>query len=152
VGAARVFDRQPEQLHGAVGSDPAVQGQEWIMAHLAKAVQPYAHYTSRLAQWQERLIGQADTDDPHSFYVQFGPRAYDPQKATRITLFHAILTFALARIWIATTANPDPEFSALINRFRVALGKSKYLDGQETKWEHQFWAMMWSKSGGTILE
>ena len=31
MGAARVFDRQPEQLHGADSTDPAEQGQVWIM-------------------------------------------------------------------------------------------------------------------------
>lgn len=125
---------------------------ENFMAHLAKAVQPYAHYTAHLAQWQDRLIDKVDTDDPRSFYVQISPRAYDPQKATRITLFHAILTFALARIWIATTNKHDPEFSELINRLRVALGESKYLDGKETNWESQFWAMMWFRSGSTVPE
>ncbi|MEC5383668.1 hypothetical protein VSX64_23225 [Aurantimonas sp. C2-6-R+9] len=107
------------------------------MAHLTRAIQPYAHYTSHLAQWQAHLLGQPDPSEPETMYVRFAPRAYDPQKATRITLFHAILTYTLGRIWVV--GRNDPEFSAMINRLGKALGKSKYLDGHETNWEQQFW-------------
>ena len=82
-------------------------------------------------QWQSRILGRLDSEDNNTLCVQYAPRAYDPQKATRITLFHAVLTFTLARIWIATTDKPDPKFSSLINRLRIALGKSKYLDGHK---------------------
>ena len=50
-------------------------------------------------------------------------------------------------------ANPsDKEFSALMNRLRVALGKSRYLDGHQTDLSQQFWAMLWERGGNTILE
>lgn len=79
------------------------------------------------------------------------PRAYDAQKATRITLFHALLSYLLGRIWLA--ANPaDTEFSAIIARLGAALGKSRYLDGHQTNWGQQFWAMVWERGGNTILE
>jgi hypothetical protein len=125
---------------------------ENFMAHLARAIQPYAHYASQLAHWQERFIHRLDERGHSEFYVVQGARQYDPQKATRITLFHAILTFALARVWTAANVGADKHFEALVNRFRLALGKSKYLDGHQTNWEHQFWAAVWSKKGGTILE
>lgn len=121
------------------------------MRQLAGAVQPYAHYTSRLAQWQSHFLGQ-DAKDPEAMLVRYAPRAYDPQKATRLTLFHAILTFALARIWIAAHGSKDPEFSALVNQLGEALGKSRYLDGHQTDWQQQFWALVWSQDGGTLLE
>jgi hypothetical protein len=126
-----------------------------FMRQFAAAVQPYAHYGRGLAQWQGRLLGsknsQPNSDGFWELYVQFVPRAYDPQKATRITLFHAILIFVLARVWIA--ANPDDKsFAALINRLRVTLGKSQYLDGRQTNWSEQFWALLWEIDDGTILE
>ena len=122
---------------------------ETYMRCLAKAVQPYAHYTEQLSQWQSaiRLV-----DSDKTAIVEFGPKAYDPQKATRITLYHAILTYTLARIFNATTQVHDANFEALSNRFGKALGNSKYLDGHQTNWEQQFWAMMWSRNGNTILE
>lgn len=126
-----------------------------FMREFAAAVQPYAHYGTDLAKWQVRLLDisevSRDSDKSWQGLIEVKPRAYDPQKATRITLFHAILTFTLGRIW--TTANPsDKEFAALINRLRIALGKSQYLDGHQTNWSQQFWAMVWKRSGGTLLE
>lgn len=125
------------------------------MREFAAALQPYAHYGPSLAQWQVRFHGfqemPSDSDCAGYGLIEMKPRAYDSQKATRITLFHAILTFTLGRIWMA--ANPDDkEFAALINRLRVALGKSRYLDGHQTNWGQQFWAIMWDRGGGTILE
>jgi hypothetical protein len=84
--------------------------------------------------------------------IEYLPRAYDAQKATRITLFHAIIALPLGRIWIAHAKMPDPTFNSLINRLRVAIAQSKYLDGHETDWDQQFWSLVWSQQGGTILE
>ncbi len=123
-----------------------------FMAHLARAIQPYAHYSTKLAQWQLRLHGGHTGGNPLSAIVEWRPRAYDAQKATRITLFHSILTFAMARIWIATSPQSDKPFQALINRLGKALGESKYLDGRQTNWEQQFWAMVWGGDGRTVLE
>lgn len=123
-----------------------------FMANLASAVQPYAHYTSKLAQWQMRLIGQSRPGSDELF-VEVRPRAYDPQKATRITLYHAIFTYALGRITIAKAPSGDPKYRAFLIRLGKALGKSKYLDGHQTNWPEQFWAMVWSgQTGSTILE
>lgn len=125
-----------------------------FMREFAAALQPYAHYNSKLAQWQVRLLpGQArqDSTAPMTALIEVRPRAYDPQKATRITLFHGILTYALGRIWMAS--NPDDaSFSSLITRLGDALGESPYLDGHETDWSQQFWAMLWGSDGNTILE
>ena len=133
---------------------PGLWNEPWsdFMREFAKAIQPYAHYCRDLAQWQQRLKNVTNEDDGSiTAQIEIGPRAYDPQKATRISLFHAILTFALGRIWIA--ANPqDTEFSALIFRLGEALGKSEYLDGHSTDWGQQFWAMLWASDGKPLLE
>jgi hypothetical protein len=124
-----------------------------FMREFAAAIQPYAHYGSNLAQWQGRLVmaaPQSHAESGHAI-IELKPRAYDPQKATRITLFHALLTFTLGRIWMAANST-DREFAALVNRLRVALGESRYLDGHQTDWSQQFWAMMWHCDGGTLLE
>lgn len=125
-----------------------------FMREFAGAVQPYAHYSRGLAQWQLRIHRFLDAEDASAdshAIVEMAPRAYDAQKATRITLFHALLSYVLGRIWMA--ANPaDAEFSALMARLGAALGKSRYLDGHQTNWSQQFWAMVWERGGGTILE
>ncbi|MBD8555436.1 hypothetical protein IFT84_13070 [Rhizobium sp. CFBP 8762] len=125
-----------------------------FMREFAGAVQPYAHYSRGLAQWQLRLHRLSDTNEPGAdmhAVIEMRPRAYDEQKATRITLFHALLAYVLGRIWLA--ANPrDVEFGVLMARLGTALGKSRYLDGHETNWGQQFWATVWERGGGTVLE
>jgi hypothetical protein len=125
-----------------------------FMGKLCKAIQPYAHYSPKLAQWQNRIVkvsGETQNGDT-TLIVEYGARSYDPQKATRITLFHGLIYFALARIWIAHRHTADPEFESLIERLRIALGKSRYLDGDHTKWEEQFWAMLWFTDGNHCPE
>ncbi len=123
-----------------------------FMREFASALQPYAHYSSKLAQWQVRLLpGISNENGSIKALIEMKPRAYDSQKATRITMFHAILTYALGRIYIAAHKN-EKELNQLIIRLGSALGSSRYLDGHATDWGQQFWAMLWSKDGNTILE
>ena len=140
-----------EKVWPNYGSGLWTESWEDFMARLSGAVQPYAHYTGQLSQWQMGF--RSMSPDNKTAIAELGPRAYDSQKATRITLFHAILTYALGRIEMATTNNPDPEVDALVRRFGKALGKSKYLDGHATNWDQQFWSMVWLRgTGETILE
>ncbi|MDN4573371.1 hypothetical protein DBB29_12360 [Pandoraea cepalis] len=126
-----------------------------FMREFASAIQTYAHYGRNLAQWQLRLHRGFDdsgsSDGAMHRLIEMRPRAYDPQKATRITLFHALLTYVLGRVWVASSPG-DSEFETLIGSFGAALGKSRYLDGHATDWSQQFWTMLWERGGGTILE
>ena len=125
-----------------------------FMREFAAALQPYAHYGSKLAQWQVRLmpgVKEQSQSGPPTALIELRPRAYDAQKATRITLFHAVLTYSLGRIWVASNRD-DAAFTALIVRLGTALSKSRYLDGHATDWSQQFWAMVWSSDGDTLLE
>jgi len=118
-----------------------------FMAKFAQAVQPYAHYSSHLAHWQECLPMATKVGGGLEAMVELRPRAYDAQKATRITLYHSLMVFALGRVWLATRGHNDAQFANSIEKFRGALGKSQYLDGQETSWDQQFWANLFFKSG-----
>ncbi|EXJ51016.1 hypothetical protein [Microbacterium sp. MRS-1] len=127
-----------------------------FMREFASAIQPYAHYSSPLLQWQYRLhhVPLPSNDDGSkelSTVIELMPRAYDAQKATRITLFHGLISYVLGRI-VATSRPDDAEFRQLVERVGDALGKSRYLDGHATNWSQQFWAMVWDRRGGTILE
>jgi hypothetical protein len=122
-----------------------------FMKQFAAALQPYAHYSTMLSQWQVQLLPSSlNQSDPTNKVVRIAPRAYDAQKATRITLMHAILTYVLGRIHMA--ARKDVELSPLVLQLGSALSKSKYLDGHATDWSQQFWAMLWSSSGATVFE
>ena len=118
------------------------------MAALAKSLQPYAHYSAPLSQWYGRLHEVSENANSNTYaLLELGPKTYDPQKATRITLYHGLIIFTLARIWAATIGIEDIEFRKSLERFRIALGASRYLDGESTKWDQQFWAMMWFRNG-----
>jgi hypothetical protein len=124
---------------------------EEFIAKLARAVQPYAHYTSQLAQWQSRLH-KIDSSESNA-YIEIGPVMYDTQKATRITLYHSILHYTLGRVWIANSTSEDKEFREMVCRLGDALGRSRYLDGHQTDWDQQFWALVWDRrTGSTHLE
>lgn len=126
-----------------------------FMREFAAAVQPYAHYGSSLAQWQLCLHGFSEEITEKGVaehgVIEIHPRAYNPQKATRITLFHGIIIYIMGRIWVAANQT-DRGFISLINSLGAALGKSRYFNGHSTDWSQQFWAMMWERGGGTILE
>lgn len=126
-----------------------------FMREFAGAVQPYAHYGRSLAQWQfgetRFMETLEDPTAPITGLMEMRPRAYDPQKATRITLFNALLVYVLGRVWISAAGHDTP-FAELMKHFGSALGKSRYLDGHQTDWSQQFWAMVWERGGNTILE
>jgi hypothetical protein len=51
------------------------------------------------------------------------------------------------RVWLATVGQSDKTFGALVDRLRIALGKSVYLDGEETNWDQQFWSLLFFNDG-----
>lgn len=141
-----------EQVWSQYGSGLWHEPWSDFMANLGSAVQAYAHYTSKLSQWQLRFLG-GPPGQMANHVIEIKPRAYDAQKATRISLYHGILTYALGRMVLATQSQIDDEFRALITRLGKALGESRYLDGHRTDWPQQFWAMTWSgETGSPILE
>ncbi|MBI1687052.1 hypothetical protein [Caulobacter hibisci] len=125
-----------------------------FMGQFTKALQPYAHYGRDLAQWQMSLVHvmtPVEPGQPIEAALAFRPGVCDEQLATRITLFHGLLFYVLGRIWIA--AHPsDIEFATQIKDFGRALGQSAYLDGHQSDWGQQFWAMMWASDGQIVLE
>jgi hypothetical protein len=73
-------------------------------ANLARAVQPYAHYTPELQGWQ---FANQSSDGGATFVAAIGLETYDPLLATRITLLHMLLTWMLGRVLVAHGKNAD---------------------------------------------
>jgi hypothetical protein len=77
-----------------------VWGESWevFFSELAKAVHPYAHYSSQLMGWQLTLIpNEADTQ-------LFAMTAtFDPLKASRLSLLHSLVVWTVARILLTNS-------------------------------------------------
>lgn len=143
-----------ENVWGAYGSGLWNEPWDQFMEQYAKATQPYAHYTRALAQWQWNIRSVDNTpnaDGMLALFVSLAPQEYDPQKATRITLLHALTEYLLGRVWAA--AHPDDtQYWALIDEIGDAIGQSEYLDGAETNWAQHFWALTWRTDGRLVFE
>lgn len=81
-------------------------------ANMAKTIQPYAHYTTELQGWQYQVVEHSGKGQ---FLAMIGLETYDPVQATRVTLFHALLTWILGRILLHNGENPD----AMANRPKI---------------------------------
>lgn len=93
--------------------------------NLARAVQPYAHYSSELQGWQFATVSH---ENDQQFIAMIGLETYDPLQATRITLFQMLLTWMLGRVLLAHGKSSD----VLANREKIVrlgreLGASKLL-------------------------
>jgi hypothetical protein len=94
-------------------------------ANLARAVQPYAHYTPELQGWQ---FSTASYNGGTSFVASYGLETYDALLASRITLLHMLLTWMLGRILLVHGTNADVEARRQdIVRLGKALASSKLL-------------------------
>lgn len=112
--------------------------------NLARAVQPYAHYTSELQGWQYATVAHAGG---RRYIVMTGLETYDPLRATRITLLHILLTWMLGRILLAHGGNADVlERREQIVELGQALGRSKLLF-QRGEWSTQLVPHMLFKPG-----
>jgi len=125
---------------------PGLWDESWaeFYGNLARAVQPYAHYTSELQGWQFVTV---DYEGGKEFTAMFGLETYDPLQATRVTLFHMLLTYMLGRILLAHGKNPDVlSRRADILELGQALGSSKLLF-QRAEWWAQLAPHMLFKPG-----
>jgi hypothetical protein len=112
--------------------------------NMARAVQPYAHYTPELQGWQFSAVAY---DGGKSFVASTGLETYDDLLATRVTLFHVLLTWMLGRILLAHGRNPDVLMrDAEILRLGREIGKSKLLV-ERGDWWMQFAPHMLFKPG-----
>lgn len=114
-----------------------------FFAKLASAVQPYAHYGPQLQFWQIATLGgpYKGEDGSLQFLAQVGLTAYDPLKATRITLFHGLLLWSLAELILTNGGSSRLDTNA-VAKLRAALAASDLLDGEQTKWDQQFWGTL----------
>jgi hypothetical protein len=112
-------------------------------SELSRAVQPYSHCGNELLQWGIHVISGQDDVLKGEERLLASAFAYDPIKASRITLYHSLLLWTLARL----TAGNRPDASSTkvsdqqISEWGEAIGRAK-LWIQKGNWSTQFWPHM----------
>jgi len=126
--------------------------------NLAQAVQPYAHYSEELRHWQFATIWNEDwvesqnTKPPEALQMTGLLGAYDPLKASRITLLHCLLGWALARLLLANGESKDVAHREhKINELGSHLARSKLLFHKQD-WGIQLRGMMLFRPGVDWLD
>lgn len=109
-----------------------------LFANLSRAVQPFAHYSPDLMNWQFHMPSQVPqvADDGHVIMIQrIGRRTHDPVKAARLYLLSAIIVWAVARLLQFNEPGwPGP--ADKVAALGKAISESKLLDRGEN-WSEQ---------------
>jgi hypothetical protein len=99
--------------------------------NLAKAVQPYAHYSRQLLEWQFSVLPSSANlpaeSDPAKLHLTMGVGFPDPVKIMRIGLFQSLLGWTLGRILLANRHLNRPEIVSELSSLGLALSMSDYL-------------------------
>ena len=114
-----------------------------FFGNLSRAVQPYAHCSRELLEWQFAVLNHSCGEA--KFTVAVG--AYDPLKASRITLLHVLVGWTLGRLLLENRSNPTvTAISRDICELGKALGSSKLLVKQKD-WSLELLPNLLFKSG-----
>jgi len=101
-----------------------------FFSNLAKAVQPYAHYSDHLMGWQMAVLGH---DGGTKLVVALG--VDDPVKASRITLLNSLVVWTLGRLLTENCRKKEVDrIKPLIDKIGVSLAASNLLS------KNQEWA------------
>ncbi len=154
--------RQERKTHGQIRSElerdvwprygRGLWNETWaeFFGEFARAVQPYAHYTHLLQGWQlASPPGQQLSRSPdgnYLFLAQIGFNTYDGLKASRITLLHCLLTWAMARLVENNGGDARIDFKQ-VAMLGSELGRSEFLGGGALEWHQEFWPHMFDNPG-----
>ncbi len=97
--------------------------------NLARAVQPYAHYSRQLLEWQFSVMPASEPlamQESESLRLTVGVGLPDPVKVSRISLFQALLGWTLGRILTANGRLDQPEIVADLSKWGSALSSSEF--------------------------
>lgn len=115
---------------------------------LSRAVQPYAHCSRELLEWQFAVLDHDSSD--MKFTVAIG--TYDPLKASRITLLHVLVGWTLGRLLLENRSDSSiTAMSQEIHELGEALGSSKLLVKQKD-WSLELLPNMFFKRDGDWRE
>jgi hypothetical protein len=119
-----------------------------FFSDLARAVQPYAHYTRALQEWQYAMVTGLQPDEStgdYRFIAQVGPQTYDAMRASRMTVLHCLVGWTTGRVLAANGALPEDQRQR-IHDLGAELARCEYLCGGALSWPDELWPhMFWTE-------
>lgn len=130
------------ETHAWPDYPPGIRGVSWsaFMLDLGRALQPYAHFSPQLLQWNMNVVQAPGGATP--WVVAIGPSSYDAARAARIQLLRATLLWALGTV----TYRADAELLALqgsndLGELRQEIERSEWLISSD--WEEVLIPHVW---------
>jgi hypothetical protein len=116
--------------------------------NLARAVQPYAHYSHKLMGWQFTTPAIIPTPEPGEdtvFYAGIGLDNKDFLKGARISLFITLVGWTVARL-LEENGVLCPMRGEKLKEWGESIGASEILDGEISSWSDIFLPHLWFDS------
>ncbi len=112
-----------------------------FFGNLARAVQPYAHFSPELVGWHG--AERSGLIEDRYFIREVGVNTSDPLKASRVTLLHSLVAWTLARLLSENNRFP-PDLGGVerVREFGRELGSSPLLSGGKAKWAEEMWPLL----------
>jgi hypothetical protein len=111
-----------------------------FFGNLARALHPYAHYSPELMGWQFSL---PPTYSGGRMVAILGPSTYDPLKATRITLLHALVIWTVGNLAVLSGhLNSSGSLTRGLSELRRQIGESGLLF-REGDWGVELMPHVW---------
>jgi hypothetical protein len=114
---------------------------------LARAVQPYAHYSQNLMMWlfKTDLDFQKieNTESGTLLYANLNPHAVDSQKDGQIMTLEALSVWTLGRLLLANSKHPEAKFfEPKISEWGKYLAQSEYIENN-SNWSENLLPIMY---------
>lgn len=133
-------ERWPQYGHG-------LWQESWAeyFGNLARAIQPYAHYSRALMGWQFSVpatILAPRPDEGAIVYAHVSPNTKDLLRGARVSLFITLVGWTVARL-LEENGIRCPMHGEKLKEWGESLGASDLLDGATSAWADVFLPHMW---------
>ncbi|MDA8317777.1 MAG: hypothetical protein M0010_21815 [Actinomycetota bacterium] len=115
-----------------------------FMRRLGKTLQPYAHFSPELLQWNFSLVEQDSAGSPR--LAGIGPIFFDRDKAARLEVLRGVLLWSVGQLLLMDSTSGDHVCEQLrpqIEAVRDDLRQSEWLIGRQD-WELNLIPHIWS--------
>jgi hypothetical protein len=126
------------------GYGPGLWDESWsdFFGNLARAVQPYAHFTPELLQWQIAIVENPVRTQAGDFEGKAAIEVADKSKSVRIALMNTLCIWCLGRLVTLHAGEDTSDLSADISKLGVSLAESEWLV-RRANWAEQLWPHVW---------